>query len=61
MFYHTDKIRKSIATIKVQITRQLIINMIIYAAKEIIISFNSVSQILLRLNYLKKADIIFLS
>ena len=60
MFFYTNKIKKFIAIIKVQITRQLTVNMIIYAAKKVIISFNSVSQISLRLNYLEKADIIFL-
>ncbi len=61
IFHKNSKIDKPMAMIRVQITRQSSVNLILRAAKKVEIPANSIGQIPVRLRYSDKTDLLFLS
>lgn len=60
-FYRSEKVRKPIAIVHLQITREPMANFVVRAGKDCIIPANSMGQVALRMNHSGKADLLFTS
>ncbi|ERF74442.1 hypothetical protein EPUS_09487 [Endocarpon pusillum Z07020] len=61
IFHRSEKIRKPIAFVRLQVTRQPISNFVVRVSKDSTIPPHSMGQIALRLNHSGKADLLFTS